>query len=157
MRYIVSACLAGAACRYNGRHSRNEKVVRLVQRGEALPACPEQLAGFPTPRPPAELRRGDGRAVLMGEAAVADHAGRTVTDLYLRGAIEFLSLARIFGARAAVLKDRSPSCGVRKVTIDGRVQSGRGVAAAFLESEGLRLFTPSALLRNRPPEGDDRR
>lgn len=153
MRYIVSACLAGVACRHDGRHSRDESVVRLVRGGKAIPACPEQLGGLSTPRPPAELRKGDGGAVLRGEASIVDHAGRNVTDLYMRGAIEFYRLARTFGARSAVLKDRSPSCGLRRVYIDGRIRSGRGVAAALLEGEGLELLLPSALRRRQPGEG----
>jgi uncharacterized protein YbbK (DUF523 family) len=150
VRYIVSACLAGVACRYDGKHSRDEDVVRLVESGSALPACPEQLGGLATPRPPAEFRGGDGRAVLRGDAAVADQAGRTVTDLFLRGAVEFYRLARTFGAKGAVLKDRSPSCGLKRVTIDGRVGGGRGVAAALLEGEGLKLISPAGLRRDRP-------
>lgn len=145
MKFIVSACLAGVACRYDGRHSLHEEVTRLVRAGRALPACPEQLGGLPTPRPPAEFRRGDGRKVLSGGAAVADHSGRTITESFLKGAIEFYRLARLFGARGAVLRDRSPSCGFRRVCIDGHFRGGRGVAAALLEAEGLKLLSPSGL------------
>lgn len=154
MRYIVSACLAGVSCRYNSGHSRNEEVVRLVREGKALPACPEQLGGLPTPRPPAEFRKGDGRAVLSGRADVADGSGRTVTDSFLKGAIEFTRLAKAFRAKGAVLKDRSPSCGPRRVYIDGHLRGGRGVAAALLEAEGVKLITPSGL--KRPPAGQGR-
>lgn len=157
MRYIVSACLAGVACRYDGKHSRDEDVVRLVESGLALPACPEQLGGLATPRPPAEFRGGDGRAVLRGDAAVADQAGRTVTDLFLRGAVEFYRLARTFGAGGAVLKDRSPSCGLKRVIVDGRVGGGRGVAAALLEGEGLKLISPAGLRRDGWPGGGNKR
>jgi len=145
VRYIVSACLAGISCRYNGGHSRHEAVVSLVEEGRALPACPEQLGGLATPRPAAELRRGDGRDVLSGKAAVADVSGRTVTDRFLKGAVEFTRLARVFGAKGAVLRDRSPSCGHRRVNIDGQLRGGRGVAAALLEAEGIRLFSPDRL------------
>jgi uncharacterized protein YbbK (DUF523 family) len=141
VRYIVSACLAGVCCRYNGGHSRHEAVVRLVTEGRALPACPEQLGGLATPRPPAEFRRGDGRNVLAGRAAVADASGRTITDSFLKGAVEFTRLARTFGATAAVLRDRSPSCGHRRVYIDGALKGGRGVAAALLEAEGMTLLS----------------
>ncbi len=147
MRYIVSACLAGVACRHDGRHSRDEEVVWLVREGRARPSCPEQLGGLSTPRPPAELRMGDGGAVLRGEASVVDHAGRNVTDLYMRGAIEFYRLARTCGQYTgwgAVLFDYD---------IDGRIRSGRGVAAALLEGEGLQLLRPSALRRKQPGEG----
>lgn len=156
MRYIVSACLAGVSCRYDGGHCRNEKVVRLVEEGVALPACPEQLGGLATPRAPAELRRGDGRMVLAGSAAVADASGRTVTESFLKGAVEFTRLARTFGAAGAVLRDRSPSCGHRRVYIDGQLKGGRGVAAALLEAEGVTLLS-SDRLKGEPPGGRKRR
>jgi uncharacterized protein YbbK (DUF523 family) len=145
VRYIVSACLAGVACRYDSGHSRHETVVRLVAEGRALPACPEQLGGLATPRAPAELRRGDGRDVLAGRAAVADASGRTISENFLKGAVEFTRLARTFGATGAVLRDRSPSCGHRRVYIDGQLKGGRGVAAALLEAEGVALFSADRL------------
>jgi uncharacterized protein YbbK (DUF523 family) len=143
----VSACLAGVSCRYNSGHSRHEAVARLVEEGKALPACPEQLGGLATPRPPAELRRGDGRDVLSGRAHVTDASGRTVTDHFLKGAVEFTRLARLFGAQGAVLRDRSPSCGHRRVYVDGELRGGRGVAAALLEAEGMTLYSPGGLKR----------
>ena len=157
MKYIVSACLAGVACRFDGRHCREESIVGLVREGRALPACPEQLGGLPTPRPPAEFRSGDGRKVLDGGAEVSDQAGRIVTGHYLRGAIECVRLAKTFGAAAAVLKDRSPSCGLRRVYVDGRLRGGRGVAAALLESEGLKLVSLAALKKATGTEDLSRR
>jgi uncharacterized protein YbbK (DUF523 family) len=157
MRYIVSACLAGVSCRYNSGHSRHETVVRLVEDGRALPACPEQLGGLSTPRPPAEFRKGDGREVLAGRAAVADAAGRTVTDSFLKGAVEFTRLARTFGATGAVLRDRSPSCGHRRVYIDGQLKGGRGVAAALLEAEGMELLSADRLKDERLGRRDRKR
>ena len=157
MKYIVSACLAGVACRFDGRYCREESVVSLVREGRALPVCPEQLGGLPTPRPPAEFRGGDGREVLAGGAEVADQAGLTVTGHYLRGAIESARLAKTFGATGAILRDRSPSCGLRRVYVDGRLRGGRGVAAALLESEGLKLVSPAALKKLTGTEAPPRR
>ncbi len=145
MRYIVSACLAGVACRHDCRHSRNEDVLRLLVEGKALPACPAQLGGLPTPRVPAELRGGDGRAVLSGAAFVADRSGAVLTERYLKGAIEFCRLAKKWGGTRAVLRDRSPSCATGRLYIDGRVRGGRGVAAALLEAEGFTLLSPAGL------------
>lgn len=149
MRYIVSACLAGASCRYNGRHARHEAVTHLLRDGKALPLCPEQLGGLATPRAKAELHRGDGRDVIAGTASVVDVSGADVTDSYLKGAVELVRLARACGARKAVLRDRSPSCAARRVAVDGRVGAGRGVAAALLEAEGFELFTPVEFSRSR--------
>ena len=90
-------------------------------------------------------------------SGVADQAGRTVTGHYLRGAIECARLAKTFGASGAILKDRSPSCGLRKVYVDGRLRGGRGVAAALLESEGLKLVSPAALKKLTGTEAPPRR
>ena len=141
----MSACLAGVACRHDGRHSLNQDVLRLLGEGKALPACPAQLGGLPTPRPAAELRGGDGRAVLTGEASVSDRSGEVLTDRYLKGAIEFCRLAKKWGGVGAVLRDRSPSCATGRLCIDGRLRGGRGVAAALLEAEGFALLSPAGL------------
>jgi uncharacterized protein YbbK (DUF523 family) len=116
----------------------------------ALPACPEQLGGLPTPRLPAEFRKGDGLEVLSGRAFVTDYSGRDVTEHYLRGAVELARLAKAFAARGAILKDRSPACAYRRVYLDGRLRAGKGVAAALLAGESLRLFSPADLRRSPP-------
>jgi len=103
-----------------------------------VPVCPEQLGGLPTPRPPAVIRGGDGTAVLAGDACVRSEPGRDVTDTFVRGAREAVRLARVFGVHLAVLKARSPSCGLRTPYCD-RPGGGPGVAAALLDSEGLRV------------------
>ncbi len=141
-RYIVSACLAGVRCRYDGEARTNARIAGLVQAGLALPLCPEQLGGLPTPRPPAEIQGGDGHDVLAGKARVINVQGEDVTDAYIRGAQETLHLARLFGATEAILKGRSPSCG-RDLIYDGtfqrRLRPGRGVTAACLQEAGVNL------------------
>lgn len=137
---LISACLLGVPCRYDGSVLR-EVALPSELRGQALlPVCPEELGGLPTPRPPAELVGGDGRAVLDGSARVLRHDGTDVTDEFLRGAGEVVRLAKQHGACAACLKAKSPSCGVRSTHMDGKAQSGTGVAAAALERAGLRLI-----------------
>ncbi len=106
---LVSACLAGVRCRYDGGACPDPAVVDLVRRGRALPVCPEQLGGLPTPRRPAEIRGGAGADVLEGRARVVTASGADVTDAFLRGAEETLRLARLSGAEGAILKARSPS------------------------------------------------
>jgi uncharacterized protein YbbK (DUF523 family) len=115
--------------------------------GKALPLCPEQMGGLTTPRRKAELHRGDGRDIIAGTAAVLDESGGNVTDSYLKGAVELVRLARACGVRRAILRDRSPSCAVRRVAVDGRIKAGRGVTAALLEAEGFELFTPAEFCR----------
>jgi uncharacterized protein YbbK (DUF523 family) len=141
---LVSACLVGLCTRLDGRARSFPHVLALSSRYCLIPVCPEQLGGSPTPRPPAEIRQGAGEDVLEGRARVVTEEGRDLTDIYLRGAEQTLAVARLAGARAAVLKARSPSCGVG-TTYDGTfthsLRPGSGVAAARLAREGLALYT----------------
>ncbi|MCA1838085.1 MAG: DUF523 domain-containing protein, partial [Actinobacteria bacterium] len=108
---IVSACLAGRKCRFDGKANPDDEVGRLVAEGRAILVCPEVDGGLGTPRPPAEIVGGDGRDVIGGSARVVTNAGEDVTAAYLAGAIRALEAARSAGAKEAILKARSPSCG----------------------------------------------
>ena len=136
---IVSACLIGLHTRYDGDDNLVIAIRELVERGEAIPVCPEQLGGLPTPRPPADFVGGDGEAVLAGNARVVSESGDDATAQFVRGAEEALDLARAVGATRAILKERSPSCGCRSVTIDGELRPGMGVAAALLARNGISI------------------
>ncbi len=136
---LVSACLLGVRCRYDGCSKSSEAALALVRSRPCVPVCPEQLGGLPTPRPKSHLTDGDGRAVLAGEAKVVNDAGEDVTAAFVRGARECVELARRFGAREAFLKQRSPSCGCGVVRVSGEMTEGLGVAAAALEQAGLRV------------------
>lgn len=145
---IVSACLAGLPCRYDGSSCPHPAVLAVVRAGRALPVCPEQVGGLPTPRPPAEIAGGDGGDVLDGRARVVDANGEDVTEPFLRGAQATLALARAVGARRAILKARSPSCGVgaiRDGNFSGRVRPGDGVTAALLRRHGIEVHTDEEL------------
>ena len=131
---IVSACLAGVACRYDGAGKPCEAVIRLVAEGQAIPVCPEQLGGLPTPRAPAEII---GNKVIRKD-------GVEVTEAFNRGAKEALKLARLIGAKTAILKARSPSCG--SVTIydgsfTGKLVDGNGVFAELCKMDGIEVYT----------------
>ena len=106
--------------------------------------CPEEEGGLGTPRPPAEIVGGDGHDVISGRARVITSEGRDVTDAYLAGAKLALQRARSSGAKTAVLKARSPSCG-KGCIYDGsfsRTQrSGDGVTTALLEANGIEVLT----------------
>lgn len=136
MRILVSACLLGAACRYDGQSKEYPLVAALARKHELVPVCPEQLGGLPTPRPPAERR---GERVVTAENA-------DVTAAYRRGAEETLRLCRILGCRAAILKERSPSCGSGEIydgAFRGRLVPGRGVTAELLEQNGIPVYGES--------------
>lgn len=141
---LVSACLAGLRTRHDGCAAADERVQALVREGRAIPICPEQLGGLSTPRRPAEIRGGDGADVLDGRARVVNQAGEDVTEAFLRGAEETLRLAHLAGARRAILKARSPSCGAGVIydgTFSGARRPGDGVTTALLRREGVVVQT----------------
>jgi uncharacterized protein YbbK (DUF523 family) len=145
---LVSACLAGRACRFDGSANSDDVVGALVASGRAVLVCPEVDGGLETPRPPAEIVGGDGADVLAGRARVVTISGRDVTDAYLEGARVALTAAHRTGARAAILKARSPSCG-KGAIYDGSfsraTRAGDGVTAALVAANGIEVFTEEQL------------
>ena len=147
---LVSACLAGVRCRHDGRSKPDPRIADLVRRGRAIPVCPEQLGGLPTPREPANLIPGPTPATLQ----VLTTSGRDVTENFRRGAEETLRIAELTGARRAILKERSPSCGTGWVwqqapgEAEPRLAPGPGVTARRLADHGLELFSEETW----PPE-----
>lgn len=143
---LVSACLLGEACRYDGKSKGSDRVMRALEGKEVVPVCPETGAGMGIPRPAVVLSGGTGEAVLEGRArAVVAGTGEDRTEPFRRGAQLALEAARRFGATVAVLKERSPSCGTQGTHVDGVVVAGRGVTAALLHSEGLTLLSDEEL------------
>ncbi len=140
-RLLVSACLLGRACRHDGASKSSAAVARSCaawqwRGGQVVPVCPEELGGLGTPRPAAELRGGDGAAVLQGHAEVRVVADNTdVTAAFLQGARVAADQAP--DAVAAILKARSPSCGVGATHVDSEVAAGDGVFAALLRARGI--------------------
>ena len=137
---LLSACLAGIPCTYAAEAKTRAWALALVAEGRAVPVCPEVAGGLPVPRPEAEIAGGDGGDVLDGAARVVSMEGEDVTANYLSGAEAALASARMSGARLAVLKARSPSCGCGAIydgTFTGRRTPGDGVTAAALKREGL--------------------
>ena len=139
MEYIVSACLAGVRCRYDGGHCETPEIRRLVAEGRGLPVCPEQLGGLPTPRIPAEIVGDGGESVLKETALVLDNEGRAVTAAFIRGAEETWRLAQLIGATKAILKERSPSCGVTQICRGEETISGEGVTCFLLRTHGIQV------------------
>ena len=131
---LVSACLLGVCCRYDGESKPNFKVIKLREKFTLIPICPEVDGGLPTPRTPSE-RVGD--KVLMRD-------GKDVSANYLAGAEAALARAESFSCTAAILKARSPSCGSGEIydgTFSGRLTAGDGVAAELLKKNGISVYT----------------
>lgn len=141
---LVSACLLGLPCRYDGGSCPVTTLRHLAAQGHAIPICPEVAGGLPIPRPPAEMCGGGGGDVLDGRAWVVREDGTDVSDAFIAGARAALDLARRCGITRAVLKANSPSCGVGLVydgTFGGRLTGGDGVTAALLRREGIAVNT----------------
>lgn len=146
VRYVVSACLAGIHSRYNGERKAVDAVLDLIRQGVALPVCPEQLGGLPTPRPPCEIVPGAPGC----PARVVNRLGVDQSAEFHLGAQEALRLAQMFGATRAVLKAGSPSCGSGQVydgTFSGRRVPGDGVLAAALKAAGIEVLDENDLAR----------
>ena len=103
---LVSACLAGFNCRYDGKNNMCKFVVKLVERGEAIPVCPEQLGGASTPRPCCEIT-----VLANGDKKVFAEDGADYTKIFIEGAEKTLAIAKAEGVTKVILKARSPSCG----------------------------------------------
>lgn len=143
-KYIVSACLVGMECRYDGGHKENDCIKQLASSGRIIPVCPEQMGGLSIPRPPAEICGGTGADVLAGRAKVLDSKGKDVTDHFIKGAFQVLKLARTVNCKKAILKEKSPSCGTGKIydgDFKGKLREGRGVTAALLAQEGIEVVS----------------
>ena len=139
---LISACLLGMNCKYNGGNNYNQKVFDLVKNGEAIPVCPEQLGGLPTPRIASEVK------VIDGKRYVINKQGENVTENFERGAKEVLNLAKELGIKKAVLQARSPSCGAGKIysgNFDKQLVDGNGITADLLIKNGIEVITVDEL------------
>jgi uncharacterized protein YbbK (DUF523 family) len=137
---LVSACLLGVNCRYDGGAKRDANVIKWLADKLVIPVCPESLSGLGFPRAAAEIDDGDGFTVLSGKASVLLKDGTEVTREFLAGAKETLKLAKMSGAKLAILKDRSPSCGVEAVYNRGKRVRGVGIFTALLIREGITVL-----------------
>ena len=138
MRLLISACLLGCCCRYDGASKTHPLAEALAQRHDLVPVCPEQLGGLSTPRSPAERQ---GERVMTKD-------GRDVTAAYHRGGEEAVRLCRLLGCEAAVLKERSPSCGygiIHDGTFSGGLTAWNGVAAQMLAAQGIPVYGESRI------------
>ncbi len=135
---LVSACLLGESCRYDGKSKPCERVIALSNTYNLIPICPEVMGGLPTPRVPSEIC---GAHVMMKD-------GRDVTENYNRGAHTALQIARENECTVAILKEKSPSCGsglIHNGLFDGGLITGDGITTQLLKKEGIRVFGESEI------------
>jgi uncharacterized protein YbbK (DUF523 family) len=137
--YIVSACLAGIKCRYDGNSSDNEFVMNLIKKGKAIAVCPELLGGLKTPRPACEVNTGND-----GKRHVITKEGQDFTKEFAEGARKTLGIVKKEGITKAILKSKSPSCGcglIHDGTFTGAMISGNGLTADLLIKSGIEVYT----------------
>jgi uncharacterized protein YbbK (DUF523 family) len=133
MKIMVSACLAGENCKYDGGNNRNERVLQLFEDNEVITVCPEQMGGLPTPRVPSEICDG----------VVTAKDGRIVDAEFRSGAVKCLEIAMNEKPDLIVLQSRSPSCGVKQRydgTFSGKLIKGAGVTAELLIENGFKVI-----------------
>ena len=138
MKLLVSACLLGVSCRYDGGSNQLPQLKQLLKEHTCIPICPEQMGGLPTPRPPAE-RLGD---------RVVTRDGEDVTEAFVRGPAEVLRLADLYRCRHALLKERSPSCGCGQIydgTFTGTLTEGEGMTAQMLRRGKVKIYGESQI------------
>lgn len=136
MNILVSACLLGVPCRYDGNAKNYDDIDILIKNANLIPVCPEQLGGLATPRPPCEIKDGH----------VFTNDKKDVTESYNKGAESVLFLAKKFCCKYALLKERSPSCGsgiIHDGSFSGALTNGDGITAALLKKNGIKVYGES--------------
>lgn len=149
---LVSACLLGHKVRYDGGENANKLILQYNKRGRFIAICPECFAMLPIPRPPMEIQQGTGKKVIAGKAKVQDKNGLDTTHYLLTGADKALKIAEAYHAKVAILKEGSPSCGVKRIHtghFDGKKERGQGVTTALLQKHGIKVYSEKEMTATR--------
>lgn len=148
-KIIVSACLLGSNCKYNGGNNYNEELVEFLRGKEIIEICPESMGGLETPRVPSEIENGKtAEDVLNGEGLVISKLGVDVTAEFVLGAMKSLEIAKENNIELAILKESSPSCGSRFVydgNFEGTKIEGRGLTAELFTQYGIRVVSEESI------------
>ena len=137
-KVIVSACLLGENCKYNGKNNKNDKVLEFIKDKQVIPICPEVFGGLSTPRVPSEIK---GNTVVNKD-------GIDVTKYFIDGANKTLSIAKKYNVKKAILKQKSPSCGYGKIydgNFNGKIIDGYGITAKLLNNNNIDIITEEDL------------
>ncbi len=137
---MVSACLLGIDCKYNGKNNLNKELIESLEDYRIVPFCPEQLGGLPTPRPKSEIRN----------SIVVNEFGEDITRLFKKGAEESLKIFRLVKPAFVIFMDRSPSCGVGQIydgTFSSRLINGNGITVELFLQNNVKLYSVSEWLK----------
>ncbi|NKF05246.1 DUF523 domain-containing protein [Clostridium gasigenes] len=145
--YLISACLCGVNCKYNGGNNFNEKCLELFESGKGILICPEEIGGLSTPRLPAEIK-GEVNGILIGKSKIINNKDEDVSENFIRGAKEVLKIAKEKNIHKAILKDGSPSCGVNFIydgNFNGNKINGCGLTTYILKENGINVISEEQL------------
>lgn len=149
-RALLSACLAGVNCVYDGSNKKHSVFFELFKSKKAVIFCPEALGGFKIPHAPSEIEHASGAQVLKGAGRVVSRSGEDVTEFFIKGAQEAFKIAQKYNIKKAIMKARSPSCGCGLIydgTFSKKLIKGDGVAAALLKAHGIEVESDEKYLK----------
>ncbi len=136
--YLVSSCLVGIDCRYNGTSTLNLELKKMIDEGKAIAICPEILVGLPTPRESCEIQIKNGQKTVIGKS------GKDYTDLFEEAAKKTLEICKRKKIKKVILQQRSPTCGYGKIydgSFEGKLIDGNGLTADLLSKNGIEILT----------------
>jgi len=137
---LVSACLIGVKCKYDGKSNFNKKIFKMFKKGELFPICPEVFAGLPVPREPITLT-APGSKILEGKGKVISKSGKDLTRNLKKSAEFILKICKSLRIKEAILKQRSPSCGCGETYINEKIREGDGILTALLKKNGIKCYS----------------
>ena len=146
---LVSACLLGINCKYNGDNNKSEKIEEYLKDKKFILVCPEQLGGLTTPRYPSEIINIDEENIIEGKTNVINNKNLDVTAQFKKGALETLKIANIYGCKKAILKEGSPSCGSSLIydgTFTGKKVNGSGITTTLLRQNGIEVISENDVI-----------
>lgn len=144
MNILISACLLGINCRYDGKNNIIPHLNIIMSKFNLIPVCPEQLGGLPTPRHPSEISCEKHSCIFEENRVVKNIKGLDITCYFIKGAQEALYIAKLYNCKKAILKSNSPSCGYKSIydgTFSGRLVDGNGILAEMLFNSGIEIYT----------------
>jgi len=147
---LLSACLAGVNCVYDGSNKKHPVFFKLFKSKKAVIFCPEMLGGLKTPHAPSEIEHASGAQVLEGVGRVVSRSGEDVTAFFIKGALKTLKIARRYNIKRAIMKARSPSCGcglIHDGTFSKQLVKGDGVTTALLKVHGVEVESDEEYLK----------
>ncbi|MCK9216830.1 MAG: DUF523 domain-containing protein [Firmicutes bacterium] len=148
MNILISACLLGVNCKYDGGNNKIPFIDSLLDKHNFIPICPEQLGGLTTPRLPSEICYKNKAIGSKEDKIIKNIEGLDVTSYFIRGAQEALYICELFKCRKAILKSNSPSCGFEFIydgTFSGKLTKGNGIFAELLAENGIEIYTEKDL------------